>query len=117
MLAVSMLRLRGIGHADPRSVSGCVVCPRYALISQKALVEMTVHQSTAFLTGHIIRGCFGHRDFVFCSAIACVHSGQPFHEFCHAGEYAPRLTPFASALFMVPQGGRMKRSRSCGQQP
>ena len=48
---------------------------RGALISQKALVETTVHQNTAFLAGHVIRGRFGHSDVVFCSANACMRSG------------------------------------------
>jgi hypothetical protein len=36
---------------------------------QKALVSRVVHQDTAFLTGRAIRGCLGHGDFVFSSAV------------------------------------------------
>jgi hypothetical protein len=57
------------------SVSGRSFVRRGALISQKALVETTVHQGTAFLAGYVIRGRFGHSDVVFCSANACMRSG------------------------------------------
>src|SRR5258705_9921083 len=58
--------------------------PRYALVRQTAFVGAAIHQDTAFLTGHAIRGCFDHGDFVFCSAVAFMRSGEPFYEFGHA---------------------------------
>jgi hypothetical protein len=62
-------------HNGYGSVSGRSFVRRGALIGQKALVETTVHQSTAFLAGHVIRGRFGHSDVVFCSANACMRAG------------------------------------------
>jgi hypothetical protein len=43
---------------------------RQALVSQKAPVGWPVHQGTAFLTSHVIRGYSGLCDFIFCSAAA-----------------------------------------------
>ena len=54
---------------------GLSFVPQYALVSQKALVAWAVHQDTTFLTGHATRGCFGHGDFVFGSAVAFMRSG------------------------------------------
>jgi hypothetical protein len=58
--------------------------PRYALINQTAIVGWAINQDTAFLTGHVARAGFRHGNFVFGSAAACVRSGVPFYEFCHA---------------------------------
>ena len=69
-----------------------------------------IDQSTAFLTGHVIRGGFGHRDFVFCAAIACLHSGEPFYEFGHAANMRPD-SPLIQCVSMVLQGDRIKRSK------
>jgi hypothetical protein len=63
--------------------------PRYALISQKALVSRVVHHGTAFLAVYAVSGSFRHGDFVFGSAGACMRSGQPFHEFRHERNITP----------------------------
>jgi hypothetical protein len=64
--------------------SGCgSFVPRHALVSQKALVASAVYHGAAFLTGHVISGCFDHGDFVFRSAVACMRSGEPLYEFGH----------------------------------
>ena len=71
-------------RANRARVWGGSFVPRYALVSQKALVGLAVHQGTAFLTGHAIGGCFDYGDFVFGSAVAFMRSGEPFYEFGHA---------------------------------
>jgi hypothetical protein len=69
----------------PWDVWGASFVPRYALVTQKTLLGWAIHQDTAFLTHRVIGGCFGHGDVVFRSAVAFMRSGEPFHEFGHAG--------------------------------
>lgn len=58
--------------------------PRYKLVSQKALVGLTIHQDTAFLTAHIFRRYFRHGHIVCGATAAFMLSGEPFYEFSHA---------------------------------
>jgi hypothetical protein len=68
----------------PRAAWGGSFVPRYALVSQTALVGRPIHQGTAFFTGYVIRGGFGHGDFVFGAAVAFMRAGKPLYEFGHA---------------------------------
>ena len=78
----------------PWGVCGGSFVPRHALVSQKALVGLAIHQGTAFLTDRVIGGRFDHGDFVLRSAVACMRSGEPFYEFGHARNMRPESVGF-----------------------
>ena len=84
--------------------------PRYAFVSQKALLSRMVHHDPAFLTVHASRGFFGHGDFVFCSALAFMRPGEPFYEFGHVRNMRPDLPvirPFALVANFFKRFGKL----------
>jgi hypothetical protein len=89
--------------AFPTSRLGPSFVPRQALANKKALVGWSIHQGTAFLTAHVIRGSFDHGNFIFGSAVAFMRSCEPFYKFGHAQNMRCGRTAFGSnvAIFRV----------------
>jgi hypothetical protein len=72
--------LGGLARFALHAAWGGSFVPRQALVFQKAPVGWSVHQGTAFLTSHVIRGCSTHGDFVVRPAVAFMRSCEPFYE-------------------------------------